>query len=353
MTKIIINGDFLCRNLTGIERFAFEICKHLDSLIEKDKIGIYIPKNAKVIPDYNNIKVILSKKECKVFPLWEHFEFGKFVKKNKYIPLDFSNVTPLGTKGIVFIHDIYAKLYPQDFSRFRDKLINIYMCFMYKYAAKHAKLLLTVSEFSRNQIINTYKISKNKIYVIPNGWDHFKEIQSDDSIIKNNQKLQEDFYFTLGSLSLRKNLKWVAEYAQNNPNENFAISGKMLSGLVPHELEILKTLDNVILLGYVSDEQVKALMRSCKAFIFPSYYEGFGIPPLEALSCGAKIIVSKTASLPEIYKSTAYYINPNDTNVNLNKLLLESVESPDEILNSYTYKNAANKFYKILQSKIK
>lgn len=346
---IIINGDFLCRNLTGIERFAFEICKHLDSLIEKEKICIYIPKNAKVIPDYNNIKVILSKKECKVFPLWEHFEFGKFVKKNKYIPLDFSNVTPLGTKGIVFIHDIYAKLYPQDFSHFRDKLINIYMCVMYKYAAKNAKLLLTVSEFSKNQICSTYKVSPNKIYVIPNGWDHFKEIQPDDSIIKNNPKLQNDFYFTLGSLSLRKNLKWVAEYAQNNPNENFAISGKMLSGLVPQELDILKSLDNVILLGYVSDEQVKALMQKCKAFVFPSYYEGFGIPPLEALSCGTKIIVSNVACLPEIYGDTAYYIDADDTNVNLNELISKKIESPNNILEKYQYKNSAAILYNLLK----
>lgn len=346
---IIINGDFLCRNLTGIERFAFEICKHLDSLIEKEKIGIYIPKNAKVIPYYNNIKIILSKKECKVFPLWEHFEFGKFIRKNKYTPLDFSNVTPLGTKGIVFIHDIYAKLYPQDFSQFRDKLINIYMCVMYKYAAKNAKLLLTVSELSKNQICSTYKVSPDKIYVIPNGWDHFKEIQPDDSIIKNNPKLQNDFYFTLGSLSLRKNLKWVAEYAQNNPNENFAISGKMLSGLVPQELDILKSLDNIILLGYVSDEQVKALMQKCKAFVFPSYYEGFGIPPLEALSCGTKIIVSNAACLPEIYADTAYYIDPDNPNVNLNELISKKIESPNNILGKYQYKNSAAILHNLLK----
>ena len=346
---IIINGDFLCRNLTGIERFAFETCKHLDNLIEKNQIGIYIPKNAKTIPDYNNIKVIISKKECKVFPLWEHLEFGKFVKKNKYTPLDFSNVTPLGTKGIVFIHDIYAKLYSKDFSRFRDKLINIYMCVMYKYAAKNAKLLLTVSEFSKNQICSTYKVSPNKIYVIPNGWDHFKEIQPDDSIIKNNPKLQNDFYFTLGSLSLRKNLKWVAEYAQNNPNENFAFSGKMLSGLVPQELDILKSLDNVILLGYVSDEQVKALMQKCKAFVFPSYYEGFGIPPLEALSCGTKIIVSNVACLPDIYGDTAYYIDADDTNVNLNELISKKIESPNNILEKYQYKNSAAILYNLLK----
>ena len=338
---IIINGDFLCRNLTGIERFAFETCKHLDNLIGNDKIGIYIPKNAKTFPVYKNIKVIISKKECKVFPLWEHFEFGKFVKKNKHIPLDFSNVTPLGTKGIVFIHDIYAKLYPQDFSRFRDKLINKYMCLMYRYATKHAKLLLTVSEFSQNQISRTYKIPKEKIYVVPNGWDHFEAIQPDDSIIKNHPKLQDDFYFTLGSLSLRKNLKWVAEYAQKNPNEKFAISGKMLSGLVPKELEILKSLDNVILLGYVSDEQVKSLMQKCKAFVFPSYYEGFGIPPLEALSCGTKIIVSNAASLPEIYENTAYYINPDDTNIDLKLLLTKEVETSHKILQKYKYKNSA------------
>ena len=223
------------------------------------------------------------------------------------------------------------------------------MCWMYKYAVKKGKHIFTVSEFSKNQIIETYKVDSKKITVIPNGWDHFKEIQPDDSIIKNNPKLQNDFYFTLGSLSQRKNLKWVAEYAQNNPNENFAISGKMLSGLVPQELEILKSLDNVFLLGYVSDEQVKALMQKCKAFIFPSYYEGFGIPPLEALSCGTKIIVSNASCLPEIYADTAYYIDPDDTNVNLDELILKKIESPNNILEKYQYKNSAATLHNLLK----
>ena len=95
------------------------------------------------------------------------------------------------------------------------------------------------------------------------------------------------------------------------------------------------------MLGYVSDDQVKALMQKCTAFVFPSYYEGFGIPPLEALSCGTKIIVSNAASLPEIYENTAYYINPNDTNINLKLLLSKEVESSDKILERYQYKNAA------------
>ena len=86
-----------------------------------------------------------------------------------------------------------------------------------------------------------------------------------------------------------------------------------------------------------------------KAFILPSYYEGFGIPPLEALSCGAKIIVSNAACLPEIYGNFAYYIDPNNTNIDLKELLKKNVECPDFLLKKYTYSNAANVFYELLK----
>ena len=347
---IIVNGAFLCRNLTGIERFAFEICKNLDNIIPKDKIGIFIPANTKIKPKYKNIKCLYSKKECKRFPYWDHIIFRNFVKKNHFIPLSFSNVAPLFCPGIVFIHDIYAKLYPKDFSSFKDKLIKIYMCMMYFYAVRSAKLLLTVSEFSKKQIAKTYKIPEEKIFVIPNGWDHFLAIEDDFSIFEKFPLLKaRDFYFTLGSLSKRKNLKWIADYAEKNPKELFAISGKAISGLVPDELKKLQTLKNVMLLGYVSDGNVKALMKKCKAFIFPSYYEGFGIPPLEALSVGAKVVVSNAASLPEIYHDCAYYISPDNTDVNLEELISKNVENPSKILEKYTYKNAAHRLYQLLE----
>lgn len=352
MKKIIINGSFLCRNLTGIERFSLEICKRLNTLDSNNLFELYIPKDSKNIPVFQNLKITVSKKKLIKFPLWDHFTFPSYVKKQKGISLNFANLTSLFHPGLVFIHDIYAKLYPQDFTSKKDKLRRFYMCWMYKYAVKKAKHIFTVSEFSKNQIIETYKVDSKKITVIPNGWDHFKEIQPDDSIIKNNPKLQNDFYFTLGSLSQRKNLKWIADYAEKHPSEFFAISGKMLSGLVPPELEKLKTLKNIVLLGYVSDGHVKALIQKCKAFVFPSYYEGFGIPPLEALSCGTKIIVSKSASLPEIYGETAHYIDADNTNVELSELLTQPVAKPDEILEKYTYENAAKDLYKVLSKYI-
>ena len=109
-------------------------------------------------------------------------------------------------------------------------------------------------------------------------------------------------------------------------------------------------LSNIVFLGYVSDGEVKALMKNCAAFVFPSYYEGFGIPPLEALSTGAKIIVSDSASLPEIYGDTAAYINPYNTDCSLLELSEKTVskEAVERVLKKYTYRNAAERLYEIL-----
>lgn len=346
LSKIIINGSFLCRNLTGIERFSLEICKRLDSLITEPLFELYIPKDAKLIPEFSNLKVVVSKKNLKKFPLWDHFTFPSYVRKQKAVSLDFANLTSLFHPGLVFIHDIYAKLYPQDFTSKKDKLRRFYMCWMYKHAVKKGKHIFTVSEFSKNQIIQTYNVNPQKISVIPNGWDHFKEINEDDSILTSFTALKsKDYYFTLGSLQKRKNLIWITKYAKTHPEELFAISGKAISGMVSNEIESLKTLPNVVLLGYVSDEQVKFLMKNCKAFVFPSYYEGFGIPPLEALSVGAKIIVSDIPCFREIYKDTAFYINPDDTSIDLQTLLQTKVSSADSTLDYYTYDNAAKKLY--------
>lgn len=347
----LINPNFLCRSLTGIERFSLEICKCLDKILsDDDDFRILIPSNAKIIPQYQKIKIIKLDYPITSFPKWDLFDFAKECKKNHATGINFSNTAPLGKNcGIAFIHDIYPKLFPEDFKGKKNRLIRLYSSLNYKNITKNAKKVLTVSEFSKNQIAKTYKIDPDKIAVIPNGWDHFKNIQPDNSILEKSNLHEKSFYFTLGSLQKRKNLKWIASYAKNHPDEIFAISGKVVSGYESDDISNLETLKNVHLLGYLSDGQIKALMQKCKAFIFPSYYEGFGIPPLEALSAGAQIVISNATCLPEIFGKTAHYINPDDPNVDLEKILQERLEPDQKVLDYYTYENAAKKFYEVLK----
>jgi glycosyltransferase involved in cell wall biosynthesis len=139
------------------------------------------------------------------------------------------------------------------------------------------------------------------------------------------------------------------EYAAKHPDSHFAISGTNLPTTRIDGLDNATTLKNILLLGYLDDAKVKALMERCKAFILSSYYEGFGLTPLEALSCGAEIIIADAASLPEIYGKTAHYIDPFNTDVDLDKLLQEPVESPDAILEKYSYDTAARDVYELIR----
>jgi glycosyltransferase involved in cell wall biosynthesis len=348
LKTILINGYFLCRRLTGIERCAYEITSRLDKLCKPDKIAIIVPVDTVNIPKYENIKIIRHGKTIQHI-FWQMFTLQWFlVTHREYTILEFGNTALPFAPGIVFLHDIYCDFFPDDFIGIRNKIARIYNCLQYRLISKQSKHIVTVSNFSKNQIIQYCKAKPEKISVIYNSWFHFKNITADYSIFNDFPLLSKPFYFSLGSLSKRKNLKWIIEYAQKNTGSLFAISGVSLPTMKADELDSSMP-QNIILLGYLDDSKVKALMEKCKAFIMPSYYEGFGIPPLEALSCGARIIVAKAASLPEIYGNTAHYIDPFNTSVDLDALLDKPVEKPDVILAKYSYDISAEKVYNLIQ----
>jgi len=347
---VLINGDFLCRRLTGIERYAYEITMRLDKICKPNEIAIIVPNNTKNIPSFSNLKLIRHKKNIKSHLWWQMITLQWFlITHRQYTVLEFGNTCLPFAPGIVFLHDIYCEFFPEDFTSKRDRIIRVYNRWQYRLISKKAKKIITVSDFTRNQIAENFGVNAEKITVIYSSWEHFRQIKDDNSIFDAHPSLKKgEYFFLLGSLSKRKNIKWVIKYARQNPNAAFAISGVSLPTVQAGELDNT-TPKNIILLGYLDDEKVKALMLACKAFILPSYYEGFGLTPLEALACGAKIIVAKAASLPEIYGNTAHYIDPFDTNIDLDKLLLKPVESPDNILQKYSYDTAAQQVYNIIR----
>ena len=348
MAKIVINGLFYSDRLTGIERFAHEITKRLDALASPNEFSLILPPTASTeIPLFNNLHTarlfttpVFSIKKIKLY---------LYLLANPSVCLDYGNRTPFLGHNIVFLHDIYCRVFPEDFRTAKDKYIMKKTCRMYKRIAKKARLICTVSNFSKKQIMDYYGVPEEKIRVIYNGFEQIHTVSADENILEKLGLNSKEFYFTLGSLSLRKNLKWIMKHAELYPNELFVISGAMLKNVIPPELEKIKLLKNIILAGYLSDGEVKALMQNCKAFVFPSYFEGFGIPPLEALACGAPVIISNAASLPEIYGDCAHYIDPFKPDVDLEALLAEPVSSPAPLFEKYSFDNSAKKLYEILQ----
>ncbi|MDO4219073.1 MAG: glycosyltransferase family 1 protein [Synergistaceae bacterium] len=303
-----------------------------------------IPPETKNVPNYKNIKVSrIGKLKNR---LWEHIFFPLYVKKHKAISLNLCNVAPLISPGIVCIHDVKVKAHPEFFNtKFR-----LWYRLLFYNATKRAKKIITVSNFSKKEIIKYYDVAEEKIVVIPNAWQHYQLINFDEEALKKYDLVKNEYYFAMGSLEPNKNFKWIAEVARKNPDHIFAIAGSINEKIFAKGLGF-KCPPNMKLLGFVSDEEAKTLMRDCQAFLFPSIYEGFGLPPLEALSAGCRrIVVSDTEVMHEIYGNSAYYINPGELQPSLGELLNGQIVDTNKPLEKYSWGKSAWSLYSLLKN---
>ncbi len=335
--KVIINGRFLLHRITGVERYAREILLELDKIIHSGEIEIAIPPEAQNIPDYKNITITkVGKLKNR---LWEHISFPAYVRKKGAISLNLCNTAPLTDPGIVCIHDMKIKAHPEYF----NKKFLLWYNLLFSVAVKHAKRIITVSVFSKNEIKKYYSIKADKIVVIPNAWQHYKRVPYNENTLEKYKLEKGDYFFAIGSMEPNKNFKWIVDSAKKTPNQVYAIAGSINKKIFVNGIED-ELPPNIKLLGYVGDEEAKTLMRDCKAFLFPSIYEGFGIPPLEAMSAGCKnIIVSDTEIMHEIFENSVVYLNAE---LSLNKFKYVDHE---KILKKYSWKKSAEQIYNLIK----
>ncbi len=342
MQKYCIDGRFLTNMASGVDRYAYNVVGELDKICAGEDIEILVPPHTAHIPKYKNIKTVTAG----FGKFWTQVVFGLYVRFHSRTPINLCNeVSVIAPRGVVCLHDVcYAEtedLFPQikDYPPDEIEWFNR----IYKRIAKKAEQIITVSEFSKGRIMDRLGIAADRITVIGNGWQHFNEVGQEEDTLEKYSLKDKSYFFTLSSPNKNKNVGWVLESAKANPDETYVIAGKNLERIIESE-----ECTNVVYVGFASDDRIKTLMAHCKAFIFPSYYEGFGIPPLEALSMGCRIIVSDRASLPEIFGDAAVYISPDDPYVNLTELMEKEVSDGSRILEKYSWSNSARKLYELL-----
>lgn len=308
--NIYLNGRFLSQKITGVQRYAHEIVRAFNNLIREGLIDssctfcLLAPHDAQNDISFDCISI----RKVGRFKghIWEQFELPFYCRDG--ILLNLCNMAPLLLrKQVVVIHDTAVFSAPNGFS----SAFLLWYRFALPLQCRVARLIITVSDFSRRELIEHCGADQNKIFIVPNGVDHIDAIVASDSAkfkfkIKHNQ-----FVLSVGSIHPNKNFKMVIELAEKfrDCNFEFLVAGGFNNNGSP-KCEL--THSNVHFLGYVTDSELKWLYENAACFIFPSKYEGFGIPPVEAMRCGCPVLTSNAASLPEVCGDAAAYAPPDD-----------------------------------------
>ncbi|ERT68405.1 hypothetical protein HMPREF0202_01794 [Cetobacterium somerae ATCC BAA-474] len=328
--KILLDGRLISDKPTGISRYSRELVKIYQNYYGYENIEVIINEDLKEKP-FEYIKT-----ELKPFNIIDFFKFHKFLERidaEVYHSLYYSNsfFKDEKKKYVTTIHDLMYKLVPEFFSK--NKLINFlgikYYDVIVKKSLKNSDIVISVSKTTEEDV---KKIYEHDSIVIPEG---INIVSVKDKEIESLKSLK--FFLYVGNSRPNKNLKFLAD--------TFLISNTEYKLVLVGNNNNLRINDSRIKsLGFVSDQELSWLYKNCEAFIFPSLYEGFGLPVLEAIEKGSKVYCSTGGSLKEFSEKLVKKFNPysgdelkylleNTDKINFNK------KNQLEELKKYSWRN--------------
>jgi glycosyltransferase involved in cell wall biosynthesis len=312
VSEVFINGRYLTQAVTGVQRFALSIVGALDELADRGdravggrSFTLLCPPGTPAGPRLRHVEQRhVGKRRGH---LWEQLDLPRASRGGVLLSLGMTG--PVAKRRqLVAIHDASAFAVPQAFApgfrRWYRTLLPV--------LGRTALRVLTVSRFSSGELQRYAGIPMEKMRVVPNAPGHILQVKADAGIFERAGIGDHPYVLAVGNRSPHKNIDLVYQA--------MGLLGDTPCALVhagDARPRIFGAVDvappeRVILAGYVSDEELRALYERAECFIFPSIYEGFGVPPLEAMACGCPVIASNAASMPEVCGDAALYFDPRD-----------------------------------------
>ena len=279
--------------------------------------------------DKENEYIIFKKAPFPPFSFGEQLFFPLILRKKKidlFHSPHFLNPLFGVRKLILTVHDLIPLHFPQYFS-LRERF---YFYQVLKRGIKRAKKIIAVSQYTKKDILNNFKVEEEKIKVIPNAVSKiFHPIDSLEKIKKFKEKysISQPYLLYVGNQKPHKNLEKLFQafkLLKEKTKESYILviaspppkagrRTKACRGLI-HQARRTNKLDpSIIFLENISDEELPLLYNGAEVFVFPSLYEGFGLPPIEAMACGTPVVTSNTTSLPEVIGEAAITVNPQNS----------------------------------------
>ena len=348
---------------TGTESYSLNMIREMVAIGHDHAFRLYFNQAPRegLVPGEAEMRVI-------PFPrLWTHVRLSwEMIRQSPDLLFVPSHVLPVvhPERSVVTVHDLGFLHHPETHTRFQ----NIYLRWSTRHNARGATRVLADSQATRRDLMRYYGISADKIVVVYPGRDqHLAPVTDPDVLAATRHRygISERYLFYVGTLQPRKNLvrlvrAFAGSLAAEYPALQLVLAGKVgwLSAGILEEVRKAGLADRLLLTGYVPGSDLPALMSGAVAFVFPSLYEGFGMPVLEAMACGTPVVCSNVSSLPEVAGEAALLVDPLDTGA-LAEALIRIVDDAElrselvarglEHVRSFSWRRCAQETLQVLE----
>ena len=340
MLRIGFDAKRLFNNTTGLGNYSRTLVSKLKTVYPENKYLLYTPKIVRTsqTEPFLTGDYIIKKPESMPGWLWRSAYLVQLIKQDKLdIYHGLSHELPIGIDktsicSVVTIHDIIYKFHPEDFPLFDRKIYD----YKFRYACEKSNRIIAISESTKTDIMLHYGVEEDKISVIYQTCnDAFKQSITEEQIEQtlNQYHLPEQFLLYVGTINQRKNLLSVVQ-AMHQLGDKVKIpllvvgNGKQYKQTIVDYIKKHNLESKIVFAPYIQNTDLPAIYHRAKIFIFPSRYEGFGIPIIEALYSRTPVITSRLSSLPEAAGPGAHYIDVDDPST-IASGILEILQSPE------------------------